>query len=76
MPQYAWLELNGGMWHLLTGIRAKPNDISRTWADKNAALEELRQEGWTVSGPYPNQLSRKLNISPKFHGYGLIRTVH
>jgi len=76
MPQYAWLELDGGMWHLLAGISAKPNETCRKWAGKDSAIEELKQEGWTVSGPYPNQLSCKLNISPKFHGYGLERTIH
>jgi hypothetical protein len=39
------------------------------------ALEELRQEGWAVTG-YPNWLSRKLKINQRVHSYGLIRIVH
>jgi hypothetical protein len=76
MSQYAWLELDGGMWHLLTDVRSKHNEASRKWDDKNIAIEESQQEGWTVAGSYPNWLSRKPKINQSVHGYGLIRTFH
>jgi hypothetical protein len=74
--QYAWLELYKGMWHLLTDIKSESLDASRKWADKDVAISELIEDGWTVAGKYPNWLSDKLNLGNKFHGYGLIRTIH
>jgi hypothetical protein len=74
--QIAWLELHGGMWHLLTDVREESVNGSRKWADKKAAISELSEEGWKISGPYPNRLSRKLNLGDRFHGYALMRSIH
>ena len=52
MPQYAWLELDGGMWHLSTD---KPEEPVRNWINRVAALTELREEGWTIDGPFPKK---------------------
>ena len=57
---YAWLEYERGMWHFLTDLFADAGESSRMWSDKLCALEELKQEGWTVISPYP-----------KAFGYGL-----
>jgi hypothetical protein len=58
MSQHAWLELDGGMWRLVTHTRSKPTETSRKWADKKSALQELRDEGWTITGPYPRSLTQ------------------
>jgi hypothetical protein len=76
MPQYAWPELDRGMWHLLTDVRSKPNEASRKGPDRNVALEELQQEGWTITGPYANRISINLKINQKVYGYGLVSTMH
>jgi hypothetical protein len=74
--QFAWLEFNDGRWHLLADVREKPSPENRKWSDGDAALAELNDEGWIVSGSYPNELSDRLGLGNKFHGYGLMRTVH
>ncbi len=73
MRQYAWLDLYGGMWLLLTG---KPNEPVRRWADKDSALAELREEGWTITGPPPKRFLIKQDPRQRIYGYGLTRTVH
>ena len=65
--QYARLELDRGMWHLFTDRRKKP---VRRWVNREIALAELRDEGWTVTGPYPKKARER------FYGYALMRAVH
>jgi hypothetical protein len=60
----------------LTGVIAISREAPRKWADKNDALTELREEGRRVTGPYPGRLPIKQEPRQRFHGYGLIRTVH
>ncbi len=48
--ELARLELGGGIWRLPTGNAA---DATRVWADKDTALATLAQEGWQISGPFP-----------------------
>jgi hypothetical protein len=76
MRQYAWLELDKGMWCLLTDIKNDPNESMRRWADKNAAIAELKDEGWTITGPYTKRCGGKQHPERRFHGYGLMRTIH
>ncbi len=76
MRQYAWLETHRGMWYMVTDIASKTANSNRMWIDKNTAISELSEEGWEISGQYPNQLSQKLNLGNKYRGFGLIRTVH
>ncbi len=65
MQRYAWLEQEEGMWHFLTDLFADPGNSTRKWPDKVQALEELREEGWTVVSPYPDN-------PQKACGYGLM----
>jgi hypothetical protein len=76
MRQYAWLEMDRGMWCLLTDEEENPDEPLRKWADKNAAFAELEDEGWTITGPYPKQDESRQNPRQQFHGYGLMRTIH
>lgn len=76
MRQFAWLELYQGMWCLLTDITSESVNASRIWVDKDCAIAELSEEGWTISGPYPNSLSKKLRLGNAYHGYALMRTVY
>jgi hypothetical protein len=62
--RYAWLEHEEGVWHFLTNLFADPGESTRRWPDSLRALEELRQEGWTVVSPYPDSHSDAC-------GYGL-----
>ncbi len=64
--QFAWLELDGGMWHLLTGIRDEPREAARKWADRDEAFAELREEGWEITGPYPAGLPIKPKTNQRF----------
>lgn len=75
MHRFAWLELDGGTWHFLTHLYADPRVATRCWSDCRHALRDLLEEGWTVVGPYPRQLSvRRLGGGAR--GYGLTRTIH
>lgn len=76
MPQYAWLELYRGKWYLVTGVKDEPVQAGRNWIDKEKAFAELSDEGWKITGPYPNGISIKLDLRKQFYGYSLIRTVH
>jgi hypothetical protein len=62
--RYAWLEHEEGTWHFLTNLFADPGDSTRCWPDRLRALEELREEGWTVVSPYPDS-------HESARGYGL-----
>jgi hypothetical protein len=62
MHRYGWLEQDEGMWHFVTRLFADPAESGRLWIDSQSALEELRQEGWTIISPYPDGAC----------GYGLI----
>jgi hypothetical protein len=73
MNEYAWLDLYGGIWLLLTG---KTDEKARKWVDKNVALAELREEGWTITGPHPKRLSIKQDPRKRIYGYAMTRTVH
>jgi hypothetical protein len=74
--QYAWLEFSEGRWYLLADVREKPSPESRNWPDTDSALAELNEEGWIISGYYPNELSERLNLGNTYQGYGLMRTIH
>jgi hypothetical protein len=54
MQRYAWLEQEEGNWHFLTDLFADPGDSTRRWSDRFRALEELKEEGWSVVSPYPD----------------------
>ena len=72
MRQYAWLDLHGGVWLLVT---ANPNEPSRRRTDEDAALAELKEEGWTITGPHPKRLLIKQHPRQRLCGYELTRTV-
>lgn len=65
--QFAWLDLFGGRWLLLDGNLKYP---ARSWSNEEAALAQLREEGWTVK-PVRRRRSQK-----KSCGYAAMRTVH
>ncbi len=70
--EFAWLDVFGGRWLLLNENLKYP---ARSWADENAALAELIEEGWTITGPHRKRLSL---IKPKQRGrgYAIMRTIH
>ncbi len=70
--QFAWLDLFGGRWLLLNGNLKYP---ARSWKDEKTALEELREEGWTITGPQRKYFRGKKS-SRKNYGYAMMRTVH
>jgi|WetSurMetagenome_2_1015567.scaffolds.fasta_scaffold117438_3 hypothetical protein len=76
MRQYAWLEIHKGIWYMVTDIASPSTSSGRMWIDKETAITELTEEGWIISGKYPNQLSRQLHLGNKYRGYGLMRTIH
>jgi hypothetical protein len=76
MHRYAWLELDGGLWHLLTHLNADPGESTRQWADEQRALEELMEEGWRIVRPYPENLPIQRQPGERLFGYGLTRSVH
>lgn len=69
--QSGWLNLLGGRWLLLTGNSQYP---VRTWSSRDAALEELEREGWTIAGPRRRHASNLKGI--KAYGYVMTRTIH
>lgn len=71
MHQYAWLELEGDMWHFLTCLSADPDSSNRRWTDQRCALRELSKEGWAVVRPYPRILD--MRDGGLVQGYGLCR---
>ena len=75
MYRYAWLELEGGMWHLLTSLCADPGESTRRWSNSRLAILELKEEGWTVVRPYPADCYLDETGEPVV-GYGLARTIH
>lgn len=75
MCRYAWLELEGGMWCLLTHLWADPRESTRTWPDRLRALEELIAEGWMVVRPYPQNIPGFRQSGGGVSGYGLMRAV-
>jgi hypothetical protein len=74
MRRYAWLEHEGGLWHFLTDLFADPRDSNRQWSDRQRALDELLEEGWTVVRPYPGQPAAGQISGNRIHGYGLMQT--
>jgi hypothetical protein len=71
MHQYAWLELEDDMWHFMTSLTAEPEESSRRWRDRQCALAELSQEGWSVVRPYPG--ISEMRSESGVQGYGLSR---
>ena len=71
--QLGWLVFYRGKWHLITG---KPPDHIRQWIDEEAALSDLADEGWDISGSYPKRLLARKHLREMFYGYGLRRTIH
>jgi hypothetical protein len=70
--RYGWLEHDEGMWHFLTDLFADPGESTRRWPDRMRALEELKNEGWTVVSPYPEEPPSPRQSSERTCGYGLI----
>jgi len=70
--QFAWLDLFGGRWLLLDGNLKYP---ARSWLDEEVALTQLKEEGWTISGPHRERLSRQKSRR-RSYGYAMKRTVH
>jgi hypothetical protein len=75
MDRYAWLELDGGMWHFLTDLYAHPGEATRQWPDPQSAFTELLDEGWSVVRPYPDRSSAHSGDVQKVYGYGLTRRI-
>jgi len=67
--QYGWLDLLGGRWLLLTGNLNVP---ARSWTDKEIALAQLTEEGWTIAATHPK---RRFTRHRTF-GYVMRRTIH
>jgi hypothetical protein len=76
MHRYAWLEHEDGMWHFLTSLFADPGKSTRRWSNKQSALDELTNEGWTVVRPYPEKPLPERQSGNCLDGFGLMRTVH
>jgi hypothetical protein len=74
--KYAWLEHEKGMWHLLTDLFAAPEDSTRKWPDRQHAIDELTQEGWSIVSAYPESLSIPRSAGNGTCGYGLIWVGH
>jgi hypothetical protein len=65
--QFAWLEHSEGFWRLSS---EKAEETIRQWANENAALHELTEEGWIITGPYFEKCDQS------FRCYGLNRNPH
>ena len=73
MRQLAWLDFYGWMWLLLNG---NPKEPVRSWVFKDAAIAQLREEGWKISGPHPKRLLMKRDSRQRIYGYAMARIVH
>ncbi len=71
MQELAWLGRLNGEWLLVTGERE--TDM-RKWADRELALRDLIDEGWTVT--MPRLKAHGFPRHPRFLGYCLRRTIH
>jgi len=67
----AWLGRLNVEWLLVTGEHEKD---MRKWADRELALRDLIDEGWTVTRPRLN--APGFPRRPRFLGYCLRRTIH
>jgi len=72
LMRHAWLQFHRRKWHLLTDTENGP---IRTWADRDLALTQLADEGWSIEGPHPKKLDDPAGLGPAFHGYALTRIV-
>ncbi len=72
MNRYAWLDFEGGAWHLLTD---SPESLPRRWADRNLALSQLAEEGWSISGPFPRRSGPDPASNQGLYGFILSRAV-
>jgi hypothetical protein len=73
MREIAWLDFNGGYWHLVT---SKANDRDCKWVNRDSALSDLTAERWIIDGPHGKQPTIKHDANRHFYGYGLMRTIH
>ena len=48
--QLAWVGFDRGVWLLFTD---RPEESIREWDHEAVVLAQLRDEGWEISGPYP-----------------------
>jgi hypothetical protein len=71
MHQFAWLERFEGTWLLLNHNEKYP---ARTWMDKNAAIAELSEEGWTIKPLRKRALLK--DSGKKICGYAMMRKIH
>ncbi|MBN1568296.1 MAG: hypothetical protein JXA73_10655 [Acidobacteria bacterium] len=76
VTRYAWLEHEKGVWHFLTDLFADPSESTRRWTNRQLALDELRNEGWTIVGSYPDNGSTPRPACGGSSGYGLMRAGH
>jgi hypothetical protein len=50
-------------------------DPVRSWVDRDAALAQLKDEGWTITGLHPNRLPMKQDSRQRICGCATMRTV-
>ena len=75
MDRYAWLEHEGGVWHLLTSPVVAAGGATRRWSSGRHAILDLQYEGWRIVAPYPGTSGAGVEGRPVY-GYGLARTLH
>jgi hypothetical protein len=71
--QLACLDYYRGKWRLMTG---NSKDPIRQWTEKYAALLELADEGWKISGPHPKKPLRNADSRWELRWYSLERLLH
>jgi hypothetical protein len=73
MPELAWLNFLKGEWLLVTSDNERN---MRKWVDRELALRELEEEGWTITAPASRDPGCARNLHRRLLGYRLMRTVH
>jgi hypothetical protein len=73
MPELAWLSFLKGEWLFVTSDNER--DL-RKWVDRELALRELENEGWTIAGSPSRDPDRERDLHRRLLGYRLKRTVH
>jgi len=74
MGQFAGLEYDGRGWVLLTDL--DDDAPARRWTNRDAALQELAEEGWSIAESYPHKLWTGKQQWQVFYGHTLVRVVH
>jgi hypothetical protein len=73
MSELAWLSYFRGEWLLVT---REGGDEIRTWGDKERALRDLENEGWTVGSARSLRYDRHGRERRRLIGYSLRRSIH